>query len=96
MVKRATSLFNSFCSNVARQVARFLLPFVPCLKFQVIFQVSTSMIDLQFLSDIFFVFRHYYDALYSKALPWSLTISESLHATLCKAKAERILFVVVK
>ena len=74
----------------------FLLPVVPCLKFQVIFQVSTSMSDLKFLSDIFFVFRHYYDAPYSKALAWSLTISESLHATLCKAKAERILFVVVK
>ena len=58
--------------------------------------VSTSMSDLQFLSDIFFVFRHYYEALYSKALAWSLTISESLYATLCKAKAERILFVVEK
>ena len=32
MVKRATSLFNSFCSNVARQVACFLLLFYPCLK----------------------------------------------------------------
>ena len=29
MVKRATSLFNLFCSNVARQVARFLLPVFP-------------------------------------------------------------------
>ena len=29
MVKRATSLFNSFCSNVAKQVARFLLPVFP-------------------------------------------------------------------
>ena len=26
VVKRATSVFNSFCSNVAEQVARFLLP----------------------------------------------------------------------
>ena len=26
MVKRTTSLFNSFCSNVAKRVARFLLP----------------------------------------------------------------------
>ena len=26
MIKSATSLFNLFCSNVARQVARFLLP----------------------------------------------------------------------
>ena len=26
VVKRATSVFNSFCSNVAKQVARFLLP----------------------------------------------------------------------
>ena len=29
VVKRATSLFNSFCSNVAKQVARFLLPVFP-------------------------------------------------------------------
>ena len=27
VVKRATSLFNSFCSNVAKQVARFCCPF---------------------------------------------------------------------
>ena len=26
VIKRATSLFNLFCSNVAKQVARFLLP----------------------------------------------------------------------
>ena len=32
VVKRATSLFNSFCSNVARQVARLLLPVFPYLK----------------------------------------------------------------
>ena len=32
MVKRATSLFNLFCSNVARQVARFLLPVFPVPK----------------------------------------------------------------
>ena len=32
VVKRATSLFNSFCSNVARQVVRFLLPVFPYLK----------------------------------------------------------------
>ena len=32
VVKRATSLYNSFCSNVARQVARFLLPVFPNLK----------------------------------------------------------------
>ena len=33
VVKRATLLFNSFCSNVARQVARFLLlPVFPYLK----------------------------------------------------------------
>ena len=31
MVKRATSLFNLFCSNVARQVARFVLPVFPYL-----------------------------------------------------------------
>ena len=29
VVKRATSLFNSFCSNVARQVARFMLLVFP-------------------------------------------------------------------
>ena len=29
---RATSLFNSFCSNVARQVARFLFPVFPYFK----------------------------------------------------------------
>ena len=32
VVKRATSLYKSFCSNVARQVARFLLPVFPYLK----------------------------------------------------------------
>ena len=32
VVKRATSLFNSFCSNVAKQVACFLLPVFPYLK----------------------------------------------------------------
>ena len=29
LVKQATSLFNSLCSNVAKQVARFLLPVLP-------------------------------------------------------------------
>ena len=32
VAKRATSLFNSFCSNVAKQVSRFLLPVFPYLK----------------------------------------------------------------
>ena len=32
VVNRATSLFNSFCSNVARQVARFLFPVFPYFK----------------------------------------------------------------
>ena len=32
VVKRTTSLFNSLCSNVARQVALFLLPVFPYLK----------------------------------------------------------------
>ena len=32
VVKRATSLFNSFYSNVARQVVRFLLPVFPYLN----------------------------------------------------------------
>ena len=31
VVKRTTSLFDSFCSNVAKQVARFLLPVFPYL-----------------------------------------------------------------
>ena len=30
--KRAASLFSSFCSNVARKVARLLLPVFPYLK----------------------------------------------------------------
>ena len=34
VVKRATSLFNSFCSNVAKQVARFLLPVFPYLTWK--------------------------------------------------------------
>ena len=32
VVKRATSLFNSFCSNVAKQVTHFLLPVLPYFK----------------------------------------------------------------
>ena len=32
VVKRATSLFNSFCSHVAKQIARFLLPVLPYLR----------------------------------------------------------------
>jgi len=32
VVKRATSLFNSLCSDVARQVALFLLTVFPYLK----------------------------------------------------------------
>ena len=32
VVKRATSLFNSFCSHVAKQIARFLLPVLPFLR----------------------------------------------------------------
>ena len=32
MVKRATSLFDSFRSNVAKKVARFLLPVFTYLK----------------------------------------------------------------
>ena len=32
VIKRTTTLFNSFCGNVARQVARFLLPVCPSLK----------------------------------------------------------------
>ena len=31
VVKHATSLFNSFCSNVANQVALLLLPVLPHL-----------------------------------------------------------------
>ena len=32
VVKRTTSLFNSFCSNVEKQAARFLLPVFPYLQ----------------------------------------------------------------
>ena len=32
VMKRTTTLFNSFCGNVARQVARCLLPVCPSLK----------------------------------------------------------------
>ena len=32
VVKRATSLYNSFCRNVARQVSCFLLPVFPNLN----------------------------------------------------------------
>ena len=32
VVKRATSLFSSFCSHVAKQIARFLLPVLPYLR----------------------------------------------------------------
>ena len=32
VVKRATPLFNSFCSNVAKQVARFCSPFFRTLR----------------------------------------------------------------
>ena len=32
VVKRATSLFNSFCSHVAKQIERFLLPVLPYLR----------------------------------------------------------------
>ena len=31
-VKRAKSLFHLFCSNVAKQIVRFLLPVLPSLK----------------------------------------------------------------
>ena len=39
MVKRATSLFNSFSCNVAKQVVRFLLPVLPKLY------LSSAVID---------------------------------------------------
>ena len=32
VVKRATSLFSSFCRNIAKQVARFTLPVLPQLQ----------------------------------------------------------------
>ena len=44
VVKRATSLFNSFCSNVAKQVARFLSPVFPNLKRQAI-KIPASKCD---------------------------------------------------
>ena len=34
VVKCTTSLFNSFCSKVTKQVAHFLLPIVPYLNYQ--------------------------------------------------------------
>ena len=34
VVKRATSLFNWFCSNVTKQVGRFLLPVFPYLYYR--------------------------------------------------------------
>ena len=39
MVKRATSLFNSFCRNVARQIARFCCPFFRSFRSDNFFQV---------------------------------------------------------
>ena len=36
VVKHATSLFNSFCSNVANKVARFCCPFYRTLRFRAI------------------------------------------------------------
>ena len=48
VVKRATSLFNSFCSNVAKQVARFLLPVLPKLStIRVTNQNFTRSFDLK-------------------------------------------------
>ena len=44
-VKRATSLFNSFCSNVAKQVARFCYPVYSTLKVATL-KVSAS-IDIE-------------------------------------------------
>ena len=38
--KRTTSLFNTFCSNVAKQVVRLLLPVFPYLKSYSTFIVS--------------------------------------------------------
>ena len=44
MVKHATSLFNWLCSNVARQVARFLLPVFPYFKLGRLCYISSTVI----------------------------------------------------
>ena len=45
LVKRATSVFNSFCSNFAKPVARFLLPVLLKLNVvQVPFYISSNAI----------------------------------------------------
>ena len=51
VVKRATSLFNSFCSNVARQVARFLSPVFLYLKHIVWVFIKNDNWYLEFESD---------------------------------------------
>ena len=43
MVKRVTSPFNSFCSNVAKQVARFLLPVFAYLYYRNNEQQTTAI-----------------------------------------------------
>ena len=43
VVKRVTSLFNSFCSNVAKQVERFLLPVFPHLYYRNNEQQTTAI-----------------------------------------------------
>ena len=51
MVKHATPLFNSFCSNVAKQVARFLLPVLLLLEVTLvlIFTHTLTVILIVFL-----------------------------------------------
>ena len=44
VIKRGTSLFNSFCSKVAKQVASFLLPVLPVT--QVVHVVNITLLLL--------------------------------------------------
>ena len=44
VVKSALSLFNSLCCNVAKQVARCLLPVLPYLKIKAIFSLMFTFL----------------------------------------------------
>ena len=51
VVKRAKSLFNLFCGNVVRQVARFLLPVFPYLQHIVRVFIDNDSLYLEFECD---------------------------------------------
>ena len=53
VVKRATSLFNLFWSNVAKQVARFLLPVLPYLYIFEVCQPSMRPISWAKITAVF-------------------------------------------